>query len=336
MNKSTLLKLKSVLLLCLLTVGTLQAQFGGLHIETSPDKVCVGENVRATIETDTWDAVTSFQFTLEWDSDKLEYISHSTIDPLFSDMQFGTTQTIDGIFSCIWLHPPVTGVSFTDQTVFEIVFKVIEASSEPALIEFTGSAAVIEFTHIDEEDEILPYNALLVDGNVELNANPTVADVSVEDATANQSNGSITIVPESGTGPYTIAWDNGDDGTTITELAPGDYKCTISDINDCSSVNGPYAVEMMVNTTDLISSLSEFTLTPNPASDFVNINVQYQKLEETTIRVIDITGKTLYQNTQNGDAFTLKIPVNKFSNGTYFVEIATDDGKEVQRLVVAK
>lgn len=46
--------------------------------------------------------------------------------------------------------------------------------------------------------------------------------------------GSITIVPTDGTGPYTYEWSNGQTGSTIGGLEPGNYQVTIRDASGCS------------------------------------------------------------------------------------------------------
>lgn len=49
----------------------------------------------------------------------------------------------------------------------------------------------------------------------------------------NNANGSMTIVPSGGTGPYTHHWSNGDTTAAITNLGPGNYTDTIRDANNC-------------------------------------------------------------------------------------------------------
>lgn len=50
------------------------------------------------------------------------------------------------------------------------------------------------------------------------------------------STGAATIVPQGGTQPYFIFWDNGMEGASINNLSAGDYVANIYDANGCSSV----------------------------------------------------------------------------------------------------
>lgn len=47
------------------------------------------------------------------------------------------------------------------------------------------------------------------------------------------TDGSISIDPEGGTGPYTVNWSTGASGNSITDLASGDYSVSIIDDNNC-------------------------------------------------------------------------------------------------------
>ncbi len=48
------------------------------------------------------------------------------------------------------------------------------------------------------------------------------------------NDGSITVVPDGGTAPYSFAWSHGADGATVNGLAAGTYTVTITDANGCS------------------------------------------------------------------------------------------------------
>uniref|UniRef100_UPI003D6B69F5 GEVED domain-containing protein n=1 Tax=Lewinella sp. TaxID=2004506 RepID=UPI003D6B69F5 len=70
---------------------------------------------------------------------------------------------------------------------------------------------------------------------VVVNPNPTVS-VSGVDATCGFDNGTATASASGGTAAYTYAWSNGDSGAMITDLAPGTYTVTATDIEGCFGV----------------------------------------------------------------------------------------------------
>lgn len=48
------------------------------------------------------------------------------------------------------------------------------------------------------------------------------------------NNGAITVIPEGGTEPYTILWDDGNTDFNRTGLEAGEYEYTITDANECT------------------------------------------------------------------------------------------------------
>ena len=51
----------------------------------------------------------------------------------------------------------------------------------------------------------------------------------------NDCNGSITVIPNGGTPPFTYAWSNGATTSGLSNLCPGSYTVTVTDVNNCSS-----------------------------------------------------------------------------------------------------
>ncbi|WP_164108667.1 MULTISPECIES: MBG domain-containing protein [Sphingobacterium] len=71
------------------------------------------------------------------------------------------------------------------------------------------------------------------------------------------SNGTATIVPSGGTGPYTYSWaPSGGTNATATGLAVGNYTVTVTDANNCTITRGftitqPTAMNITTSRTDL-------------------------------------------------------------------------------------
>lgn len=70
-----------------------------------------------------------------------------------------------------------------------------------------------------------------VEGPSEILPNQTVVP-----ATCGQCNGSISLAPTGGTGPYTFSWNNGASTQNLTNLCAGQYTVTITDANGCTRV----------------------------------------------------------------------------------------------------
>ena len=85
----------------------------------------------------------------------------------------------------------------------------------------------------------------------------TSNEVSVSDVICfGQSNGSAEVEGVNGTPGYTYSWDNGQTGTSLTNLSAGSYVCTITDDNGCTDnitvqVNQPDELTITLTETDV-------------------------------------------------------------------------------------
>lgn len=59
--------------------------------------------------------------------------------------------------------------------------------------------------------------------------------ITPQDATCGNSNGTASITPTGGTGPYTYAWSNSQTTQQITGLAAGSYSVIVTDANGCTT-----------------------------------------------------------------------------------------------------
>ena len=69
------------------------------------------------------------------------------------------------------------------------------------------------------------------------------------------SDGSATVTPLGGTGPYSFAWSNGGSSSTIAGLAAGNYGVFVTDANGCQTdafaqINQPFALTLSLSATN--------------------------------------------------------------------------------------
>jgi uncharacterized repeat protein (TIGR01451 family) len=91
------------------------------------------------------------------------------------------------------------------------------------------------------------------------------------------------------------------------------------------------AVVTVVGPTSATSLISnqDFNIYPNPASDFVSINVLAEGDETISLSIIDATGKLCLQQQRSVKAGYNKLLLNtiELSKGIYFVQSTSNDGK---------
>ena len=98
-------------------------------------------------------------------------------------------------------------------------------------------------------------------------------------------------------------------------------------------------IEPLVNTTEaeLLES-AQIQLTPNPASEFVDVNIQLEDItEEMVVRIIDMSGKSLLsQQITNTQQANLQFNVSELASGSYLVHVQTTEGYRAERLIIQR
>ncbi|MEG1839294.1 MAG: T9SS type A sorting domain-containing protein, partial [Bacteroidaceae bacterium] len=122
-----------------------------------------------------------------------------------------------------------------------------------------------------------------------------------------------------------------EDGTTtytFTYPAVAGKKCII----DFCFEPGIFAIGSTPVGIDKNETANAVTIYPNPTDGNFEIALGELSAQGATIEVIDMTGKTIYQDKTT--ASIASIHLNAISAGTYFVKITTDTVSAVRKLVI--
>ena len=89
------------------------------------------------------------------------------------------------------------------------------------------------------------------------------------------------------------------------------------------------------NTEEVILDADAISVSPNPASDELNVNVSLENVSsEVRIQVADMTGRiVLDQTTENVQAATLSYNVSTWATGTYLINVITEEGSRLEKFV---
>ncbi len=79
-----------------------------------------------------------------------------------------------------------------------------------------------------------------------------------------------------------------------------------------------------VNDNNVISN--NINIYPNPSADFININTNNFIGRIYGIKILNVEGKEVKNISLNLSSQIIKVPVNKLSDGIYFVQFITDEG----------
>jgi hypothetical protein len=172
-------------------------------------------------------------------------------------------------------------------------------------------------------------DSVLITEPAELIVTATTVDASCSTCADGSASSSVT----GGTGLYSYLWSPGGATTpSISNLTPGSYTVCVNDANSCSdcdtvTVNSP---------TGIVSANGKYSLHlyPNPVRDKVNIEITSPEIANMKVRILDITGKTIYSE----DFYSMKGVVKEYNfagypAGFYFLEVKIGDSAITEKIV---
>ncbi len=79
-----------------------------------------------------------------------------------------------------------------------------------------------------------------------------------------------------------------------------------------------------------------YNIFPNPASSNLNVNVSFQHETDGILTLFDITGKAIFQQKFDVTSLDHQIDVSGYTPGVYMLEIRTDTGRIVEKVMVVE
>jgi hypothetical protein len=162
------------------------------------------------------------------------------------------------------------------------------------------------------------------------------------DITITNPKGSVNVGISGGVPPYSYKW-SGPNGFTSTQqnligLEKGCYTLSVTDANDCLFVADPVCIEDKTSGTSDSDSEPLFRISPNPADEYIILEVLSPQCTDLETEVIDINGKkmrTYYQVLTDG-LYSLKIDISHFSQGFYCMRLRDKNGRFVRNFKLVK
>jgi hypothetical protein len=84
----------------------------------------------------------------------------------------------------------------------------------------------------------------------------------------------------------------------------------------------------------MFDSRSAIKIYPNPTKEIVNIDYFNSNSENTQISIIDINGKTVYENSYSNTNITINLNVSQFLKGIYIINIKNNTENITSKIVV--
>lgn len=171
-----------------------------------------------------------------------------------------------------------------------------------------------------------------------INTDPITLDVDqIIDNMPGQSDGSIAISINGGSGPFTYSWLlNGSEVSTMEDpenLGEGIYTLLISDAASCVQTFGPYNVGIETATHNLTNN--QINIFPNPAKDNITVSFSNPSPSLLSFSLCTLEGvnikKGKIEQKENSQLFIGDLP-----NSIYLLRIISDNGTYLKKIIVNK
>jgi len=165
--------------------------------------------------------------------------------------------------------------------------------------------------------------------------NAIVLYESVTNATAGESNGSVTIDLNGGLPPYNFLWDNGVISSNLDNVEAGTYCLTVTDAYDCAVTQCYEVGENATVSNDEVEGLAKLKVFPNPSTDNAVLAFELEKPKEVTISIVNMLGKVVWTH-DAGKVRSREYYLNtkRYAAGIYLIK--TTIGKKIvtKKLVI--
>jgi hypothetical protein len=94
-----------------------------------------------------------------------------------------------------------------------------------------------------------------------------------------------------------------------------------------------------LDANDLEGTLSQMRLSPNPATDRLNVQFDLEESKNLRYRIRDINGRMVQEadwGTMGSGFYTQEVQLSDLQNGFYILEILSENGMKSTKFVVQK
>jgi glucose/arabinose dehydrogenase len=119
-------------------------------------------------------------------------------------------------------------------------------------------------------------------------------------------------------------------GWTYTPLESGYYSLVVTSPNGCTGAAG---IDVLVSGTVLPPSVQQFLVTPNPASNFLQVTALLASRQKVTMLLTDALGKTVREKVIDSDLLQCTFDLMGLPAGDYLCCLQLKEGTVVKKVV---
>jgi len=124
--------------------------------------------------------------------------------------------------------------------------------------------------------------------------------------------------------------------STYTPPRNGNYACWVTSPEGCSDTSNCISIQS-VSLEEYVVTESDISIYPNPANDFVTIDILNQNDKEAVeVRLFDTKGKLVYTSKATSDNNKVTFDVSKLAEGVYTVTVFNEFFSTSKKVIVVK
>lgn len=104
-------------------------------------------------------------------------------------------------------------------------------------------------------------------------------------------------------------------------------------IENTNPVSG--ACELLSDVADNHEAF-QFRIYPNPAKDFLYVDIQNLLMKNVTLKILNAIGETLYSVSDLNYSANFHVPIGNFQDGMYFVRLESEGNSVTKKVIISK
>ena len=192
----------------------------------------ISSNVCLNVNVTDFTNITSFQYSINWDSSVLDFTDVTNINLIgLSETSFSTGNVENGSLTISWPAPDISSGETvpTGTVIFQVCFDVLESQETNTVVSFSGSPTAQEVT-------AAPNGQTIVD------AIYTNSIITITGQICNLNLGNDTLVCDqilldTGDDFIDFIWSDGSDNQTLSVTTSGTYSVTATNADGCTNMD---------------------------------------------------------------------------------------------------
>ncbi len=145
--------------------------------------------------------------------------------------------------------------------------------------------------------------------------------------------GAAEAVVTGGTEPYSYVWSDaaGSTGATLMTTEDGLYMVMVTDDVGCTIMD---SVQISISSVSELPEITELSISPNPTSGLLTVNLQLESAQHISIDLFDLTGRKIDNRSFYSQGNRLDFDLTQHSRGMYLLKINVGDDSLITRKVI--